>query len=302
MHTIFKVVGVAGLLLAAWSASGQNRWYVEGKLENQEAYATLVWHGLIDRTESHIPAWSQSFWRTDVRIDETDGANGDKLTIVSLGRNSVAPHLGEPPVGQNFNFGAHFTTSKPGVDLFRAFQSDLHGVVHLDFQFAAAAVDFKGKDINEYVFIGGGVHISDGNWQKLIERLGKAVAEQVVPPGVSDAKAMSVIVSAENGQTMLVIAVRGIFPESMLTADLRLGARGDVGTPVLDLGPPDAWVRTEVGMMRMINWNDFPSDLRGPLDKGLLSVNISTWLYPQGEVRGQLERPKTPLPFVGPHG
>ncbi|MBS1723011.1 MAG: CHRD domain-containing protein [Armatimonadetes bacterium] len=301
MRQWIKGVIAGSLLVGVLPASAQKRWYVDLKLEDQEAYATLVWHGLVDRTESHTPVWPQNFWQTDLRADEADNPKGDKVTIASFGRHIFAPHLAEPPIGKLLSFGAYFATAKPGLEAFHASRADPHGDLHLDYQFAGAADEVKGRNIVEYVFVGGGIHISDGNWQRILERLGKAAADQAVPPTTSDARAMSVIVSAENGQALLLIAVRGISTETLFSADIRLGARGDAGVPVLDLGPPSAWVATEIGMVRTITWRDFPPGLRGSLEQGLLAVNIATWANPSGDIRGQLEVWPSTLRHIGPH-
>lgn len=281
-------------------AAAQFQYYESGKFETPEASVWFVVHGLVHRSETHVPVWNNDFWGTDVTVSEAKLPSGDLFSITHFARHRTAPHAGEPRFGPAFKWGAMARPGQGAAVTAFGYGGGSHGD-HTDSHFAVATVLYAGLEISSYFVMGGAVHFGDGSdILGVLWRFARAAGVLAVPPTKSPASGLCALASGRHGQAYLSVVVQGIRPEEILAADVRLAAPGEPGIPVLDLGPPDAWMPLENGSARLVEWGSFPPVLREPLRDGRLAVNVATWAHPTGEVRGQLVEGKPSLPHAGP--
>ncbi len=125
---------------------------------------------------------------------------------------------------------------------------------------------------------------------------GAGSGSQVVPPTYTDAVcSVAAIVSEYNSTITLSILVSGIPGANLIAADIALGAPGENGPPIFDLGGPAEWEDLGDGSLaRMVATTPFPPAYLGDLLAGNTYIELRTVAYPDGEIRGQLE----PVPSV----
>jgi hypothetical protein len=170
---------------------------------------------------------------------------------------------------------------------------------HRDFQIVAmAAFWFKIwpspgflAELRGYVHGSVGIHLSS-NWFG-----GAAIlrGKQQLPPNVSAGVGVVPMVVDEEASTFtMLLMVSGITPDQLTSAEIHVGSRGQIGPPVVNLGPPSAWQRWPdgSGMTRFLVGERFPQQFLPQLRRGETYVNLATRQFPQGEIRDQL----TPVP------
>ncbi|MBN2450617.1 MAG: hypothetical protein JXR77_09520 [Lentisphaeria bacterium] len=114
-------------------------------------------------------------------------------------------------------------------------------------------------------------------------------AEDDASNGFGFGVGLCAMVSAPNGQGVVMAVFRGIDPETLLGADVRLGEPGAPGVPVLELPPPEEWIRSHHGLAVSLVLDALDPELRDWQRQGWLSLNVRTQHYPEGEIRAQLE-------------
>jgi hypothetical protein len=137
------------------------------------------------------------------------------------------------------------------------------------------------------LFVDVGRHDPPGGCPGLSSTL---TGEDEVPQTTSEAfgsAAMNVYM-AEN-TFVLSLVVHGIAPGDLLGSAIHLGGPGEVGPPILDLGPGMDWIDLEgLGIARSAMDLPFPPEYVPALLAGQTYFNLQTWSYPEGEIRGQI--------------
>ncbi|MBI5762167.1 MAG: CHRD domain-containing protein [Planctomycetes bacterium] len=116
---------------------------------------------------------------------------------------------------------------------------------------------------------------------------------QTVPPAVSNAFAsISFVIDGATLDYSISIAARGVTQANLIGAAIHVGAPGQIGPMIIDLGPGAQWQDMQgIGISRMITGAPFPAQYLSALQQGQTYVNLRTMAFPQGEVRGQLTVP-----------
>lgn len=116
---------------------------------------------------------------------------------------------------------------------------------------------------------------------------------QTVPPSGSAAFAStSLVVDGATLTCSIAVSVSGITMANLAGGAICIGAPGQVGPPIFDLGPIAQWQDMQgMGVSRMVNDVPFPAQYFSMLQQGMAYVNIQTHTFPQGEIRGQLTIP-----------
>ncbi|MCW5939310.1 MAG: hypothetical protein KF884_02730 [Fimbriimonadaceae bacterium] len=295
------ILGLVGCFAFVWAFADPIDFEVI-KVENSELVTAMVLHGPVTESEVFTPGWQHRFWQTDLSISAFRLPNyGDQVVFNYSARHKSAPHADEPPLGPAYssNIVLH-----PGCPYLFTFGGDTHGE-HVD-AFSEVAFSQAGvaSTITKFTWMSTGIHFSsEANLRRAMRRGGTCSSVEAVPPSSSGAHAVVSLTLLPSGEAVLSVGANGILASDILLTELRLGPRGTEGIPVMQLDPPDKWTSGEQGCLVAMRYKQFPDFLVEPLRQGLLSVNIATWQWPLGEVRGWLLPVNQPMavpakPFV----
>ncbi len=247
------------------------------------------------------------FWANTGAIREqkaTGWFDCDWLYVVNGGsRHITAPHA-EPPnasfFSYDFTIGVDDITTlvvnnwRPEVASFAHPAPPLN---HFD-RFAAAANVAPHWPIPpyppmlSYVLVVRGLHglpVPMYPWD-VIMMVTDLLAENVVPPASSSAHGVAICsYDPTTSQFDLAIGISSITLDQLLDAHIHLGAVGNNGEVIVDLGPASAWESVgDVGLARSVSDSTFPSEHVSALLAGDCYLDVHTVTNPNGEIRGNL--------------
>ena len=113
----------------------------------------------------------------------------------------------------------------------------------------------------------------------------------MVPPTDSPAVAASALnYFTPDGTLNLGLVVQGIAQADVISSAIHLGAAGSNGPVIFDLGPGAVWDNLDgYAIGRIIEDALFPPEYVDALLNDETYIKVCTFLYPDGEIRGQIE-------------
>ena len=280
------------LLLAGSAAAGPISWT---KIESPAMYAQTAAHQLlVGPADTHfIGAPPNNFWDSPTSLLAVVGPP-DTVTAFHQARHRVAVCPGEsapapwwqpPPItpapvawGRSFA-GVRGVVRHPGPQNHDDHFLELLGAI------------YRFNAMMGYVYISVGYH--DPACE---ERGAQLTQEQVVPPPPPPPPdsplpiAIGGLAVDMERQTFAVsIAVQGIAQQDLVAAAVHVGAPGQNGPVLFDLGPGPAWQDLEgLGLGRVAVELPFPMECAEAFKAGETYICLYTAEYPAGALRGQL--------------
>jgi hypothetical protein len=242
----------------------------------------------------HIePGLPAAFWATPMTLSTFNLGGAQSVTVDMNAQHLVALHFPETAPGPLWSH-LWWVGAAPARGPRSAFCAVRlpHGN-HTDAMVGTLTIwcNAAGNIVGPIQFTADGLHDDSGDPANNGAPLGAEGSDaQVVPPTYSDAFCtVSAIVNQQASEITLSILVSGISSANLLAAEIALGAPGENGPPIFDLGPPGQWDDLgDLSIARMLTEVPFPLPYLDDLLAGNTYINLRTALYPDGEIRGQL--------------
>lgn len=201
-------------------------------------------------------------------------------------------HLGlDAPMGALWSPSWSVAAPPPGGGVVSAATGATRGhAPHADVYAGTLSVSYNAAGaVTGYTFSSTGKHDPDN----CMAACAAGSALQTVPPVVSNAFAsISFVIDGATLDYSISISARGVTQANLIGSAIHVGAPGQIGPMIIDLGPGAQWQDMQgMGISRMITGAPFPAQYLAALQQGQTYVNLRTMAFPQGEVRGQLTEP-----------
>lgn len=112
--------------------------------------------------------------------------------------------------------------------------------------------------------------------------------QQVPPVTTSGSGTADLALNKRNNQFDLSLSIQGLQQSNLTGSQIRLGATGQAGSSIFDLGAGAQYVVNGTQLQRFVNNGAFPGASVTPLQASGTYINVSTTANAQGELRGQL--------------
>ncbi len=227
-------------------------------------------------------------------VDRLLGGDGDDFVAGGAGRDHLAGGNGSDTFLWNPGGATDIVSGDDGIDVVQM----VGGSVADTFQVRNEGARLRLlRDPESEGVDAAGVEQVDLNTRASL--FGKLGGQQVVPPNQTDRSGSALLTyDSLTGSFEVDIQINGIPPTEFTSAEIRLGAAGNNGEPIVDIRD-GAWALEENSLHLRAESISFPPEHLSELLSGRTYLNVSTAASPQGLLRAQLAPLATSASLVG---
>ncbi|MFO0980833.1 MAG: CHRD domain-containing protein [Planctomycetota bacterium] len=254
--------------------------------DSTEKLTYAVVGGPIDADVPHVRTFG-TFWPTSLTISEDAGAIYDDLLFQQTTLHAIPPHgegvgsaifIDEDLSAYGQSAGPHSFSMAMGIQ---------HHGSHYDIYSLAAAINVANGwlyDITGWTAKFVAYHSCDYSFPFYLSLNGRSE----VPPTPSQAFGTATMLADRTGYFHCGITVANLAPSQIVAARIHLGAAGQNGPPIADVGYAWQWQDVEGTGATLDAEGYFPTAYERELLTGRTYLSIETGQFPLGEVRSQI--------------